>query len=271
MNFIEALRCPVCNEDFSLDKKSLVCKNNHLFDISKEGYVNLLCSSHKSGSEIGDNKSMALCRQRFLNKGYFSALSDFISGYCADFSEAATILDICCGEGYYSSEILKNKAFQLYGFDLSREMVRLAAKRKLPASFFVSNISKIPMKDESCDLAFHFFAPFHEKEFSRILKSGGKLLTAVPGKNHLFQLKEKIYDKPYKNDESLPQTEALRLIRTHKAEKSITLTSKEDIQNLFMMTPYYYRTSQKDRKKIENLDFLEVTTQFVIGEYEKQL
>lgn len=267
MNFTDALCCPVCGKDLHKENKSLVCPDRHLFDISKEGYVNLLSSSHKSGDTIGDNKSMALSRQDFLNKGYFSALSDFISQKCLEEKKQSVILDICCGEGYYSSEILKNGDFQLYGFDLSREMVRLAAKRKTQGSFFVSNISKIPIKSESCDLAFHFFAPFHEKEFSRILKKGGKLFTAVPGENHLFELKEKLYEKPYKNDEKLPETELLTLTGTHRIEKTVLLTSQADIQNLFMMTPYYYRTSQKDKEKLQNIHSLNITVAFVVGEY----
>lgn len=270
MKFYYEFSCPVCGEDMYPEEKALKCKNGHSFDCAKEGYVNLLTSSHKSGDLTGDNKSMALCRQSFLNKGYFSCLSSFLSKYINEkCQKESVILDICCGEGYYSSEVLKSRELSLYGFDLSKSMVRLAAKRKLPASFFVANISKIPMKSHSIDLAFHLFAPFHEKEFSRVLKKDGVILTVVPGENHLFELKCKIYEKPYKNDEKLPQTESLKLKRTYKVKDTVRLTSSSDIESLFMMTPYYYRTSQKDRDKIKSLDFLEVTVEFVIGEYMK--
>lgn len=270
MNFYSELICPVCKSDMHINTNCLKCVNGHSFDIAKEGYVNLLSSSHKSGDLIGDNKSMALSRQSFLNKGYFSALSSFISNYVREnYTDKSVLLDICCGEGYYSSEILKNNNLTLYGFDLSKSMVRLAAKRKLNASFFVANLSKIPLKDECVNLAFHLFAPFCEKEFYRILKNGGKILTAVPGENHLYELKKEIYEKPYKNDEKLPQTQNLKLINTYKTSKKIHLPLSDDIESLFMMTPYYYRTSPKDKEKIKKLTSLDITTEFVIGEYIK--
>ena len=268
MNFYKELSCPVCKSDLMKEEKCLKCEKGHSFDIAKEGYVNLLTASHKSGDLLGDNKSMALSRQNFLNKGYFSSLSSFLSDYAKKhFNEKSILLDICCGEGYYSSEVLKENKYTLYGFDLSKSMVRLGAKRRLPASFFVANLSRIPLKDESIDFAFHLFAPFHEKEFSRILKKDGRLLTVVPGENHLFELKEAIYEKPYKNDEKLPEADELILKDTFKVKEKITLTSKEDIESLFMMTPYYYRTSQKDKEKLQSLDSLEVTVEFVVGEY----
>lgn len=270
MNFYKELSCPVCRSDMHNHDRCLKCENGHSFDLAKEGYVNLLTSSHKSGDLLGDNKSMALSRQSFLNKGYFASLSGFLSGYIKEnCKENDVLLDICCGEGYYSAEVLKENNLTLYGFDLSKNMVRLAGKRKLTATFFVANLSRIPIKNESTDLAFHLFAPFHEKEFSRVLKKSGKLLTVVPGANHLFELKEKLYDKPYKNDEKLPETSELKLIDTCKVKEKITLISKEDIESLFMMTPYYYRTSPADKDKLKNLSSLDVTVEFVIGVYAK--
>ena len=270
MKFLEALFCPVCHGALYSEGKNLKCENNHCFDLAKEGYVNLLTNSHKSGDLMGDNKSMALSRQDFLNKGYFESLASFISSYAEEnFSEGSSILDICCGEGYYSSKISEKGRYNLYGFDLSKAMVRLAAKRKLDASFFVANLSHIPLKDNSISFGFHLFAPFHEEEFYRVLEKGGKLLTVVPGENHLFELKEKIYDKPYKNDEKLPETSLLKLTDKFKVSQNINLRSNSDIENLFMMTPYYYRTSETDKNKIKSLDSLSVTVDFVIGEYTK--
>lgn len=270
MKFIDNLVCPVCGGSFEIKNKSLVCQNNHCFDMAKEGYVNLLSGKSKSGDLIGDNKSMALSRQAFLNKGYFSALADGICKYILSLKkENPVMLDICCGEGYYSERVLEKQSGSFYGFDLSREMVRLAAKRKLDASFFVANLSHIPLRSESADIAFHLFAPFHESEFSRILKKDGVLLSVVPGESHLFELKEKIYDKPYKNDEKLPETDSLVLCDKIKITNIITLNSNEDIQSLFKMTPYYYRTSQKDKEKIQSLDILETTVEFVVGVYKK--
>ncbi|MGN1444611.1 MAG: putative RNA methyltransferase [Acutalibacteraceae bacterium] len=265
------LICPVCGKDLYEEDKAFVCRNGHSFDKAKEGYVNLLAGSHKSGDKTGDNKSMAALRRDFLNKGYFSSLADAVIGQIKKTEiRRPTVLDICCGEGYYSQQVLTNTDSVLYGFDLSKSMVRLAAKRKTGGTFFVANLSHIPVKDESVDTAFHLFAPFHEKEFARVLKKGGTLITAVPGENHLFGLKEAVYEKPYKNDERLPETAILTLTDTVKVKNEITLESADDIAALFGMTPYYYKTSPADRAKLLGLHKLTTQTEFVLGVYQKR-
>ena len=268
--FVCDIVCPICSGNFETDGKTLRCGNGHSFDFSKEGYVNLLTSQHKNGSLIGDNKAMAVSRRNFLNKGYFSCLAEKIADEVAGLKkENPVVLDICCGEGYYSSVVLKKTACRLYGFDLSKEMVRLAAKRKLSALFFVANISSIPLPDSSVDFAFHLFAPFHEKEFNRILKPGGTLITVFPGSDHLFSLKEAVYETPYKNDEKAPETTVLKIIETVKICEDIHLDCGEDIMSLFSMTPYYYKTSKHDLEKIEKLKYLDTKAEFVLAKYTK--
>jgi 23S rRNA (guanine745-N1)-methyltransferase len=48
------------------------------------------------------------------------------------------------------------------------------------------------------------------------------------------------------------------------------LTEKEDIENLFKMTPYYYKTSREDAEKLLSLEKLETTVHFGIEIYEKR-
>ena len=264
------LSCPVCKKPLLKDGKSYRCASCHNFDEAKEGYVNLLAGSHKQGELIGDNKSMALSRRDFLNKGYFSSLADGVLQILAGENfKSPTVLDICCGEGYYSEFILKRTYCRLFGFDISKNMVRLAAKRKLDASFFVANLSHIPIFDESIDFAFHLFAPFHDEEFSRILKKGGVLVTAVPGKDHLWELKKEIYDTPYQNDEKLPESKELKPERTLRVKTKIQIDNSNDIMSLFKMTPYYYRTSKDGILKAEKLQKLETTLEFILGVYKK--
>lgn len=262
--------CPVCKSELKKDAHSYRCENSHCFDISKEGYVNLLYGKNKSGSLIGDNRDMALSRRLFLSKNYFSALSDGVIEMIKENTDEKPVLcDICCGEGYYGEKIKDAVECELISFDISKEMLRLCAKRKKSDFSFVANGNNIPLESESIDLAFHFFAPFQEKEFSRILKKGGTILTAVAGENHLFELKELLYETPYKNDEAPPKTESLILKEKRRFSKKVVLESKEDIQALFRMTPYYYHTSDTDKAKINGLESLETTTEFVVYRYEK--
>lgn len=259
------LICPVCGKHLAFDSRIARCENGHAFDVAKEGYINLLRSA-KSGDLIGDDKISARCRRDFLNKGYYASLKN---GLCDIFRDRyGSVLDICCGEGYYSAALAENPNLKVFGFDISKEMVRLASKR-CKASFFVANMASIPIQEESIDYAIHLFAPFQEASFSKVLRSGGRLITVVPGKNHLFGLKKAIYDTPYENDEQLPATQILKHISTSRITDQIRLTSQEDIQAVFRMTPYYFHTTAKDKEKLQHIDELETTVEFILAEYEK--
>ena len=157
---------------------------------------------------------------------------------------------------------------QVYGFDISREMVRLAAKRG-NGTYFVANMASIPVAADSMDYCLHLFAPFNEAAFSKVLKPGGRLYTVVPGRYHLWGLKRTLYDTPYENDEKLPTTESLCFAGSRKVTANITLTSQEDIQAVFRMTPYFFHTSEKDKEKLLSLDTLETSVEFLIVEYVK--
>ncbi len=261
------LVCPVCGDELKNAGSCLRCSKGHSFDVAKEGYVNLLRTS-KKGDLMGDDKLSARSRRDFLNKGYYAPLKEEI---CRIFSEKrGNVLDICCGEGYYTAALGENPGLQVFGFDISREMVRLAAKRG-NGTYFVANMAAIPVADGSMDYAVHLFAPFHELSFARILKPGGTLYTVVPGRHHLWGLKQTLYETPYENDEKLPKTELLRPVSTHKVTAQITLASQADIQAVLRMTPYYFHTSETDKQKLLPLHTLETTVEFLIAAYEKPI
>ena len=233
--------------------------------MAKEGYVNLL-RTNRPGDAIGDDKFSARSRRDFLNKGYYALLKEGLQALFR--GKSGAVLDICCGEGYYTAALGENSDLQVYGFDISREMVRLGAKRG-KGTYFVANMASIPVPDGAFDYAVHLFAPFNEGEFARILKPGGHLYTVVPGARHLFGLKAAVYDTPYENDEALPRTDGLTFLGRRKLTGRIRLACREDIEAVFRMTPYYFHTAQKDKDKLLSLETLETEIEFVIGEYEK--
>jgi 23S rRNA (guanine745-N1)-methyltransferase len=49
----------------------------------------------------------------------------------------------------------------------------------------------------------------------------------------------------------------------------IVVEGKEQIANLFSMTPYYWRTSQEDKRKLEALDRLCTEIEFDFSVYRK--
>ncbi len=252
------LLCPNCGTELNREGRQFVCASGHSFDCAKEGYVNLLIGS-KSGENRGDSRASARARHDFLNKGYYACLKDAIAERMQ-----GTVLDICCGEGYYD-----DYAGEFYGFDISKEMVRLASKRHREPNYhyMVANLARIPVRDNSIDTAIHLFAPFHGAEFSRVLKADGMLYSVIPGQKHLWELKQVVYDTPYENDEQAPECKELDLV-SRKTVTDVVCIGREDLQTLFSMTPYYYRTSAEDRARLESVDFLDLTVSFVILEYQ---
>lgn len=257
----EVLICPNCGAPLAWkdDHRALQCRHGHSFDRAREGYVNLTIGS-RSGETRGDSRASAKSRHEFLSKDYYGCLKQSIAG-----KMQGTVLDICCGEGYYD-----DYDGALYGFDLSKEMVRLAARRHREENYhyFVANLAHIPIADESIDTEIHLFAPFHDAEFARVLKPEGKLYSVIPGADHLIEMKQVVYDTPYENDEKAPESHLLTLIDREKVTRKVRIGG-EDLRTCFSMTPYYYRTAEKDRRKLDAVDALDLTVSFVILTYQK--
>ncbi len=267
-----SLICPICHAPLIKEAKSLVCEARHTYDIAKSGYVNLLM---KKAGQHGDNDAMLAARQAFLNSGYYGhlacALQEAVSAL--PLPTAPTVLDCGTGEGYYLEALfhtLKEKMPSLYGFDISKQALLLAAKRGLDATLFVASAYSVPMATESVDLAMLFFSPFCHEEMLRTLKKGGYLVMAVPAEAHLWELKQLIYDTPYRNTLAPFEIEGFSLLSHRHIEKTIRLASQEEIQLLFQMTPYYYKTSPKDKDKTRAVDSLAVTAAFELLVYQKQ-
>ena len=126
----------------------------------------------------------------------------------------------------------------------------------------------MPFADSSADMLFSIFSPFAEAEFSRVLKKDGLLFSIIPTENHLWSLKKAIYDTPYKNEVADYTVPDFSLIEKAEIKNKITL-SGASLQNLFMMTPYAYRTSREDRERVLSLSEVTTEVEFVIDVYEK--
>ena len=94
-------------------------------------------------------------------------------------------------------------------------------------------------------------------------------MSVIPGDDHLIELKNIIYDTPYKNDEKPPKTENLKLKSTKKISDTFKI-EREDLKTLFSMTPYFYRTSETDKAKLDTVESIDLTASFVVCEYVKE-
>ncbi len=261
--------CPVCHNPLA-GEASLRCDKGHCFDRSKSGYVNLLDIKQKRSKLPGDNKQMAAARRDFLNGGFYEPLSDAVNSACEQLlanRKAPAVLDAGCGEGYYTERLfrfLEENGFspELFGVDISKFALDIAAKRCKKAHFAVASAFHMPLPDASFDLILNLFAPYSGAEYIRLLKPEGYFLMAIPGENHLWELKQAVYPKPYKNKPKSPELEGFAFLNKQTIRYHLTLESGEDIQRLFAMTPYYYRTPEEGLKRLTVLSHLEVQCEF---------
>jgi 23S rRNA (guanine745-N1)-methyltransferase len=260
--------CPSCSFPLDVEGASYKCANKHCFDIAKEGYVNLAVGK----SDSGDDGNMCRARRDFLSAGYYKPLADELSDVLR-LHNVKSVCDAVCGEGYYSRAIKDGLPdSDIIGLDLAKTSVKLASRsekgRISPIRYAVAGIFSMPLPDNSFDSLISVFAPVPDNEANRILKNGGIMLVVHPGKDHLSGLKSVLYENPYDNEESITEYEGFEHIYDRRVKYDTTVC-KEHIQSLFLMTPYYWKTSRADAEKLENLTQLSTTLDFIISVYKK--
>ncbi len=266
---IDILICPVCGQGMERNGNSLLCLSNekrHCFDISKSGHINLLCGHGGSG----DDKGCAASRTAFLEKDHYKPFSDEINAILEKYG-VKILLDAGCGEGYYTHRAARHSE-TVIGVDLSKFAIEAGAKRaKREGSenelYAVAGIFDMPVANGAFDGVINLFAPCSEEEFSRVLKEDGILIIGAAGERHLLGLKEAIYSTAYKNEARADLPQSMELLEKRTVSFEITLESQADIQNLFAMTPYFYRTNRGDREKLDSLTTLTTIVEFDIFVY----
>ena len=273
MNLSEILVCPVCKGVLHREEKSYFCDGlkKHCFDISAHGHANL-CPGKSTG---GDDKNAVRSRTEFLNLGHYKPISDKICEILSDLDENNFIVDAGCGEGYYTNNIASKTGAPTYGFDLSKDAIISASKSAKRSGltnsrFFVGGIYNLPVCDGGADAITNIFAPCAEDEFARILKPNGRLIIVAAGKNHLYGLKSAIYDEVHTNEDRADMPKNMKLEVMHNLSYTIFLNNPNEIRSLFLMTPYSYRTSEKDMQKLYALTSLETKVEVNIFVYRKE-
>lgn len=275
------LICPICKKQLLKNQKTYSCLNKHMFDISKYGHTNLLLSNQKNSKFPGDNKEMVLSRKNFLEQGYYNGISqavnDLIKNELGVVNDKVNILDIGCGEGYYTNNLKKYLNSQkvdlnIMGIDISKEAIISASKSYKNIEWFVASAANLPIESSTLDLILCMFAKIDPKENLRTLKTGGKLIIVSTGENHLIEMKKAIYDN-VKKEFYLPQYDSS--LSEFKHVKSITCSYQSDILekqsliNLFNMTPYRWRTPEEGIKRLYSLETLLTTIEVTIDIFEK--
>ena len=274
------LYCPHCKNELIQIGNTFKCVNNHSYDISKKSFVNLLLANQHHSDNSGDEKGMILSRVRFLNTGKYDLLRDLITETIKsnlDSSKDNVVCDLGCGEGYYTTYFhnkLKDE-FNLstYGVDLSKQAINECTIRQRQMKlenikFIIGNLNYLPIQNESVDLIVNSFAKIDENEFLRILRKNGIFLRILPGTKHLLGLKEVLYENVRLNEDKETYIEGFELIDIKESEGNILLNNQE-INDLFTMTPYYYKSPKDTSEALMKKEELNTIISFKILVYRK--
>lgn len=251
------LLCPICNNPL-IHKNNLYSCGTHNYDLARSGYLNLLPPNKKKSLSPGDNKEMFQARKKVLENGYYKKLENALIEAIRELSPK-TLLDVGCGEGTLTKSF-SHFVEQCFGVDISKEGILKASKQDKQSFYIVASANRLPFSDNSIDVVVNCFAPINGKEIKRILKRDGVILKVTPAPYHLIELKEKVYPKVYFNPSPTCIDGFYEKERFIVEEKRVY--SKEMAQNIFMMTPYYYKTPKEYLGKIDSQ--LEITTSFNI-------
>ena len=170
--------------------------------------------------------------------------------------EQPAVLDTGCGEGYYTSAVYRalrdaGKAPCMAGTDISKAILRRAAKREKDVEFAVASSYHLPVADRSIDLLLNCFSPLALEEFQR-------------------ELKQVLYVHPYPNEVKETPYEGFAYAEIRHVEDRIRVLGQEDIHALFQMTPYYWKTPKSGCQRLAALEELAVTISFDIHVFRRK-
>ena len=255
-----AFACPICQENLTLVESSLKCSNRHSFDLAKFGYVNLAPQIKQSANYDKENFQN---RQQILEAGFYQAILEGISDLLTTNPSEKTVLDIGCGEGFYSRKLQESHSDKtFYAFDISKDSVQIAAKSELnwSVNWFVGDLARLPIKDASMDILLDIFSPANYGEFRRVLSKDGILIKVIPTENHLKEIRQRVQDqltnKDYSNQdikEHFQEYFSIQSIQIASLTKPITA---EQRQALLSMTPLLFHV---DHTKIDWSQLTEIT------------
>ena len=255
-----AFACPICQENLTLVESSLKCEHRHSFDLAKFGYVNLAPQIKQSANYDKENFQN---RQQILEAGFYQAILETISDLLATKLSAKTVLDIGCGEGFYSRKLQESHSDKtFYAFDISKDSVQIAAKSETnwAVNWFVGDLARLPIKDASMDMLLDIFSPANYGEFQRVLSKDGILIKVIPTENHLKEIRQMVQEqltkKDYSNQDIKEHFQEHFSIQSSQIASLTKPISAEQRQALLAMTPLLFHV---DQTKIDWSQLTEIT------------
>ncbi|MBW3552919.1 MAG: methyltransferase domain-containing protein [Gemmatimonadetes bacterium] len=243
------LSCPVCRGPLVLQGRTFRCASGHAFDRAREGYVDLLPVGHGRSGIRGDTAAMSRARRRFLGRGHYDPLVRRIAARVREHVDRAAqprppaVAEAGCGVGHYIGALANTLPDDaaLFGFDVSRDALRLAARLHPRVTFAVNDLKhRLCLTDASLDALLDVFAPRNAAEFRRVLRPDGLLLVVIPGERHMAELRDRLPllgIEPDKRERTLEQLAPAFEAAWEETPEWEAELAGEDVADLVGMTP----------------------------------
>jgi len=266
----QILMCPVCRQPLNLTERTWRCEQGHSYDVAKQGYVNLHVVQHKHSKNPGDTPESVDARRAFLQGGYYQPLQQAVVDLLKQLDVKA-ILDIGCGEGYYTSA-MQQVVEHCVGVDIAKTAVQCAAKLNPEVTWVVGTGATLPVLDHSMDACTSLFSPIPQAEIARVLKDEGYLIVVTPASEHLYAMREALFEQvnPHTPEKFVEQLQDLFELKQEQIIDAPFVLEQQALKNLIAMTPYAYKASPERRSQLEQHSQLEVTASFQIYVFQKR-
>ncbi|MBJ8471284.1 methyltransferase domain-containing protein [Acinetobacter pittii] len=266
----QILMCPICRQPLNLTERTWRCEQGHSYDVAKQGYVNLHVVQHKHSKNPGDTPESVDARRAFLQGGYYQPLQQAVVALLKQLDVKA-ILDIGCGEGYYTSA-MQQVVEQCVGVDIAKNAVQRAAKLNTEVTWVVGTGATLPVLDHSMDACTSLFSPIPQAEIARVLKEDGYLIVVTPAAEHLYAMREALFEQvnPHTPEKFVEQLQDLFELKQEQIINAPFVLEQQALKNLIAMTPYAYKASPERRSQLEQHSQLEVTASFQIYVFQKR-
>ncbi len=260
--------CPNCKTPLNRTSKVLKCDRGHSFDSAREGYVNLLPAHHKHSKMPGDPIEMVMGRRRLLASGLYEPLAQTLAEQLKQ-TGVTSLLDIGCGEGYYHQQITAViSELAIYGIDISKPAIRMAAKALPKHQYAVASNSRLPVLDEAVHAVLKIFAPSTDTETLRVLKPGGVYLEVGPVGRHLWELRTALYDTPLEHKPLRNSVAGMTMMAQGNCTYERELNN-DLLNDVVLATPFAYRGHREKRQLLLKSESMTVSLAFGWRLYKK--
>ena len=267
--------CPVCRAPLVAvaGERRLACPESHSYDVARQGYVNLLLAGQRRSRQPGDSAEMVEARRRFLGSGAYDRIGDTLGHVVSRAALAVherhpgdviAVLDVGCGDGHHTRRVAGNVTGGAPGIDpldalvaaidVSKPAIAQAARAHPSGWYAVASAAQLPLAPGSVDVAFNVFGPVVVEELARVVRRGGAVVVAHPGRSHLQELRALVYAEPRPHEIKDPLRHGLEWFSrtgTVTVTFPIIIDDGDHLWDLFTMTPYRWHAPPDVRRRLD--------------------